>query len=104
MMMMGSMELLLLLLFAGGPAGDLMGMPPGERDTNLVHAASSDSILYLEWAERSAGKPGAPGVDGMFADPEVQNFVKRIKAAIQRSITENIPKDCLLYTSPSPRD
>ncbi len=93
MMMMGSMELLLLLLFAGGPAGDLMGMPPGERDTNLVHAASSDSILYLEWAERSAGKPGAPGVDGMFADPEVQNFVKRIKAAIQRSITENIPKD-----------
>ena len=88
MMMMGGMELLMLLLLGGGPLGDLLGMPPGDRDTNLVHAAASDSVLYLEWAERSEGQAGAPGVDGLFADPEIKHFVNRIVAA---EISRDLP-------------
>ncbi len=93
MMMMGGTELLMLLLLGGGPLGDLLGMPPGDRDTNLVHAAASDSVLYLEWAERGEGQAGAPGVDGLFADPEVKHFVNRIVAAVRESLGRELPED-----------
>ncbi|MFK7822054.1 MAG: hypothetical protein AB8G99_25375, partial [Planctomycetaceae bacterium] len=87
------MELLLLLFFAGGPFSDLLGLPPGERDAQLVHAAAENSMLYLEWAERGEGKPGAKGVDGMVADPEVKHFVERVMTQIKRGVTQNMPPD-----------
>ncbi len=91
MMMMGGIELLIMLFFAGGPLSDIMGLPPGDRDTNLVHAAAEDSLLYFEWAARGEGKPGGDGVDGLVADPEVKSFFNRLVSAIQTSMTENMP-------------
>lgn len=81
----GIFELLILLLL-GGPFGDLMGLPPGERDSNLVHAARPDSLVYVEWSERGKGTPDGEGVDGMVADPEVRAFFKRLQAAIQKKL------------------
>ena len=49
-----------------------MGMPPGERDANFLRAVPEDVALYVEWAARSAGTPGAAGIDGLAADPEVR--------------------------------
>ena len=93
MMMMGGIELLIMLFFAGGPLSDIMGLPPGDRDTNLVHAAAEDSLLYFEWAARGEGKLGGEGVDGLVADPEVKSFFNRLVSAIQTSMTETMPPD-----------
>jgi hypothetical protein len=62
------MEILLVLIGGGG----LLGMPPGERDAAFLKGAPPQSLVYLEWASRGAGKPGAPGLDGFVADPEIQ--------------------------------
>lgn len=93
MMATGFSEILILLLLSGGPFSDLLGMPAGERDAQLVHAAAKDSVLYVEWAERGEGKPGAPGVDGMYADPEMKHFVNKVVAAIRKSMTGSMPPD-----------
>ncbi len=93
MMMMGASEMLILLLFAGGPASDLLGIPPGERDAALVHAAAADSIVYFEWAERGQGKEGAEGVDGLVADPEVKHFLNQIVTAIKKNIEREFAGD-----------
>ena len=65
---MGFFEILLILLSGGG----LMGTPPGARDAALLKAAPQQSLFYMEWASRGAGQPGAPGMDGFVADPEIQ--------------------------------
>lgn len=93
MMATGFSELLMILLLSGGPFSDFLGIPAGERDTQLAHAAATDSVLYVEWAARGEGKPGAPGVDGMYADPEMKQFVSRIMAAIKQGVSENVPPD-----------
>ncbi len=93
MVFMGFSELLILLLFAGGPFSDLLGIPPGDRDGALIHAAPADSMLYLEWAERGTGTAGAPGVDGLVADPEVRHFLARLEAATRDSLARNFPAD-----------
>ncbi|MCH7687477.1 MAG: GTP-binding protein [Planctomycetes bacterium] len=70
----GPLELLILMMVGGGlfSGAGLMGMPPGERDAAFLRCAPSDAVLYVEWAERSTGKPGAPGIDGLAADPEMK--------------------------------
>lgn len=72
------MEILLVLLSGGG----LLGMPPGDRDPALIKAAPQQSLVYLEWASRGAGQPGAPGIDGFAADPEVRELVAAIEKAL----------------------
>lgn len=93
MMMMGGMELLVMLFFAGGPLSDIMGLPPGDRDANLVHAAAKDSLLYFEWSERGEGKPGGDGVDGLVADPEVKAFFDRMVNAVRKNMLRNVAAD-----------
>lgn len=77
--MLGFMELLILL---GGGASPGFGLPPGERDTMLVKVAPADAVAYIEWVARAEGKPGAPGVDGIVADPEIVEFVTKLKTEI----------------------
>ncbi len=89
MFMVGISEILILLLTMGGPFNQFLGLPPGERDANLVHVAPHDSLLYVEWAARGKGKPGAPGIDGLAADPEVVVFFDRLSTAIENMIARN---------------
>ena len=79
----GWMEILLILLGGGG----LMGMPPGERDPAFLKAAPPQSIAYVEWAARTGGKPGVPGIDGFAADPEILALV----GAIEKSLLPAAP-------------
>ncbi|MCH7987844.1 MAG: hypothetical protein IID46_01700 [Planctomycetes bacterium] len=72
-------------LFAGGA---ILGLPPGERDALLVQCASEDVVFYAEWAERGPGKPGAPGIDGLAADPEVLAFLRDVEKALVASLEE----------------
>lgn len=81
----GFVELILISLM-GLPLPQLVGLPPGDRDANLARMASGESFMYLEWASRGEGKPGAPGIDGMAAEPEVINFISKIQTAIQNSL------------------
>ena len=81
----GAVELLFLLASGGG----LLGMPPGERDAAFLRCAPVDAAVYVEWAERSAGKPGAPGIDGLAADPEIREFLKQVEQAILDAVEEN---------------
>ncbi|MCH8829620.1 MAG: hypothetical protein IID45_08590 [Planctomycetes bacterium] len=60
----------------------VMGLPPGERDVLLAQCPPADAVLYAEWSERSAGKAGAKGIDGLAADPEVRAFFKDLETAI----------------------
>ncbi len=73
---------LVLLLSGGG----ILGMPPGQRDPGLVKCAPAEAIVYREWSSRAPGKPGAPGIDGLAADPEVVAFVETLKQAVLRKI------------------
>lgn len=77
---LGWIEVLLVLLGGGG----LLGMPPGQRDTSLLKAAPPQSLVFVEWASRGAGKPGAPGVDGFVADPEIKLLLSAIDVALQQ--------------------
>jgi hypothetical protein len=102
---MGIAELFIILPMLTGLFGgnDFLGMPPGERDARLLHTAPADAFLYHEWSPRGSGQPGAPGVDGVGADPEIQLFAKSVQDAIfttiervgpgpDRVFVENVPR------------
>jgi hypothetical protein len=86
----GLAELLILLMSGGGllSGGGTMGLPPGDRDAALIKCAPADTLLYAEWAQRSTGKAGAPGIDGLAADPEIQTFFKDLDRAILAMIEQ----------------
>jgi hypothetical protein len=105
-MAVGMLELISLTfstgLFAGG---SILGLPPGERDALLVQCASEDVVFYAEWAERGPGKPGAPGIDGMAADPEILAFLRDVEQAIVASLedeTSNGPADAKIMGKTMP--
>lgn len=77
----GWLEVLLILLGGSG----LLGMPPGERDALLLKTAPQQTLLYFEWAGRAAGQPGAAGIDGLAADPEVRAFFEALEQAIAKA-------------------
>jgi hypothetical protein len=70
-------QLVYLFLFGG----QLLGTPPGPRDAELIKSAPGAAYLYVEWSAAGEGQAGAPGLTGLFADPEIQAFV----AAWQKS-------------------
>ena len=82
----GLFELLVIISSFGGPFGQVLGLPPGDRDPNLSFAAVENSVVYVEWAARGEGVTNAGGIDGMAADPEVQQFFARLQAAIEKMI------------------
>ena len=77
----GLFELLFLLLGGSG----LLGMPPGERDAALLKGAPQQTLMYFEWAGRAAGQPGAAGIDGLAADPEIRAFFAALDQAIAKA-------------------
>ncbi len=88
--MPGMMEMFLLMLLGGGSfGGGLMGLPPGERDAALVQCPPKDVVFYSEWAARGEGKPGAGGIDGLAADPEILAFIASIDKGIRETIAIN---------------
>ena len=66
---------LLFWIFAGS---GLVGLPPGDRDPALLKAAPPESVLYFEWAARGTGQPGATGIEGFAADPEILQLTQWI--------------------------
>ncbi|WP_373649904.1 hypothetical protein [Schlesneria sp. DSM 10557] len=70
---------LLFWIFTGS---GLFGLPPGERDAALIKAVPPQTVAYFEWVARGPGKPGAAGVDGFAADPEIQQFFELLDAAL----------------------
>ena len=82
----GVVELLLIVLSMGGPFSQVLGLPPGDRDPDLVYTAVENSIVYTEWAARGKGKANAPGIDGLAADPEVKEFFARLQTATEEMI------------------
>lgn len=77
---------MMFVLLFGGAAG----LPPGERDAALLNCPPKETLLYAEWAERTDGKMGAAGVDGLIADPEVVSFLKTLEETILKGINDNI--------------
>lgn len=78
----GVLELLILLTGGGG----FLGLPPGQRDADLIKLPPAHAQVYVEWAERSAGKPGAPGIDGWIADPEIVAFVDKLEGILNSTL------------------
>ena len=88
---LGFIELLLILLGGSG----WLGMPPGERDAELLKAAPQQTLFYLEWAGRGAGQPGGAGIDGLTADPEVVAFFVALDQALAKAETPDADEDQL---------
>lgn len=84
---LGFFELMLLL-----SPGGLFGLPPGERDPAFLRCAPEKALVYCEWAERADGTPGAAGIDGLAADPEIAIFMDDVQRAVRTAVrqrTEN---------------
>lgn len=75
------------MLWGTGAVGT-MGLPPGPRDAQLARTAPQNALLYLEWSERSGGKVGAKGIDGLAADPELRQFIADIYKAIVTTVDQ----------------
>lgn len=60
----------------------LLGMPPGERDPQLIKSPPATSYFYCEWAARAPGVEDAAGITGFTADPEIQAFWSAIESSI----------------------
>lgn len=95
----GWLEVLLILLGGSG----LLGMPPGERDAALLKAAPQQTLFYFEWAGRVAGQPGAAGIDGLAADPEVRAFFEALEQAIVKAEFPNAEEEHLRLQEHLPR-
>jgi hypothetical protein len=97
---MAEIGIVVLMLGSSLSGGGLMGLPPAERDAAFLKTAPADSLLYAEWAERSTGKSGAPGIDGLMADPEIRAFYQAVDKAIltmiERETAEGSPEEQIL--------
>lgn len=74
-----------------GLGSSMMAVPPGERDAAYLQCAPADALVYVEWASRGSGEPGADGIDGLVADPEFVTFISDVKSAIQAMVEKNSP-------------
>lgn len=72
-------EFVLFWIFTGS---GLVGLPPGDRDPTLVKSVPPQTLVYFEWAARGVGQPGAKGIDGFAADPEIQQFFDILDASL----------------------
>ncbi len=77
---------LLLLLSVGLP-----GLPPGASDPQLLSAIPADAVFAIHWSGRGAGIPGAEGLAGALADPEIQRAAEAIHVLAQ--FTANLERE-----------
>ena len=77
----GLWEFFTFWLFTGS---SLLGLPPGDRDPGLLNSVPPQTLIYFEWASRGEGRPGAAGVDGFAADPEIRQFFELFEAALAK--------------------
>jgi len=108
MVMMSGFFGIMILTFGMGlsAGGSVLGLPPGERDSLLVQCPPQDVVFYTEWAERGAGKQGAPGIDGLAADPEVLAFLRDVEQALVTSLedeTSRGPKEAQVMGKTMPK-
>lgn len=50
----------------------LPGLPPGSPDPQLVQVVPGNAVLVVHWDGQGRGQPGAPGLLGAAADPELK--------------------------------
>ena len=83
----GPLEMGLIMMMSGFFTGSsLLGLPPGDRDATLAQCPPANSVIYMEWSERTIGKAGAKGIDGFAGDPEIRMFIQSIDKAIKSTI------------------
>lgn len=78
---------MLLVLLTGGGMGPMLGLPPGPRDESLLRCPPAQTVVYAEWAQRGSGIAGAPGLEGLLGDHEIQEFLDKAETAILEAIT-----------------
>lgn len=69
----------LLDLFVALLSIGLPGLPPGERAPQLWHMVPPDAVMALEWSARGATQPQAVGIEGILADPEIQQALQALR-------------------------
>lgn len=99
---LGPVEFVILWALKEVFTGGVFGLPPGERDPVLLRAAPADAVAYVEWAARSPGKEGAPGVDGFVSDPEIKALLAEVDKVISeiRGEEGNVDSDDPLSSRP----
>ncbi len=70
-----------------------VGLPPGDRDPALLRAPNEGCVFYCDWASMKAGQAGAPGIDGLVADPECRAFLHDVEQAIRTAVEKEIPDE-----------
>jgi hypothetical protein len=74
-----------------GLGSSITALPPGERDAAYLQCAPADALIYIEWASRGKGEPGAEGFDGLVADPEFATFISDFKSSLLAMVEKNAP-------------
>lgn len=70
----------LLDLFVALLSIGLPGLPPGERAPQLWHMVPPDAVIALEWSARGVTQPEAVGIEGILADPEIQQALQALRS------------------------
>ncbi len=79
----------LLLLFSG----QLLGLPPGERDPALMKSAPAAAYAYCEWAASGPGVEGLPGIEGLIADPEIKTLLTVLESTLDKATPDSADHD-----------
>lgn len=74
-------------------SGAWTGLPPGESDPDLLRVLPDHVVVCAAWSEAGAGEPGAAGVAGFAADPEVRLFKDAIQQELNRLREESDASD-----------
>ncbi len=102
---MGFAEILLIVLTGGG-LGPMLGLPAGPRDEALIRCPPANTMVYSEWAQRGAGRLDGPGLEGLIADHEMQEFLEKLETAIIDTVaqeTQNAPPEVQAAAETAPR-
>lgn len=65
----------------------LPGLPPGTPDPQLVQVIPGNAVLVAHWDGQGRGQPGAPGIQGAAADPELRQAARALQKLAQHFAT-----------------
>lgn len=70
----------------------LPGVPQGTADPQRLQLIPQNAVVAIAWDGRGAGTPGAAGLEGAWADPEIRRAITSLKSMSDAATRERSPQ------------